>query len=430
MSPKVELAVTFFLGEFGVHKFMKKKIVMGILYLFTFGLFGIGWLVDCILALRRLLAASRHNKADAKPASQESPVRLPEKQEDAALQPQKKEKEESPHSDPTARIAYMFGMDYICGCRKKFIALDLETTGLSSITDRIIEVSAVVFENFLPTQRFTTLVNPERPIPSAATAVNGISDEDVQNAPKEAAVMHALCEFLGPEVLCGDIVVVAHNASFDILFLLSAFSRCGICATINGQDTLFMARRWNLDTTNKKLGTLAKYFSIQQEAAHRAEDDARVCGEIFSKMLQQREMEQNAKFDALAPLEQQTCKWVKKILIEADCSTELLTFASSTYLTVNCLYAVIKFKPKARRPYVLISGKAEIPAGLETAPAVKSEGEGFVRVFYQSPEELDLLREFIVERYKRVCQSAMEFLSSSDRNLKSGTESVFEQLTV
>lgn len=48
-------AVVFFLGIFGVHKFMEKKIGMGILYLFTFGLFGIGWLVDAIVALSKAI---------------------------------------------------------------------------------------------------------------------------------------------------------------------------------------------------------------------------------------------------------------------------------------------------------------------------------------------------------------------------------------
>ena len=242
--------------------------------------------------------------------------------------------------------------------------------------------------------------------------------------------MRALCEFWGAEVLRGDIVVVAHNAAFDIRFLLAALSRSGICATINYQDTLFMARRWQLDTADKKLGTLAEHFSVQQVLAHRAEEDARVCGEIFSKMLQQRESKQKERFERLSPLEQQTCTWIKRILTEADCTTELLTFACSAYLTVYCLYSVVKFKPKARRPYVLIPGECEVPAGMETAPALKSEGEGAVRLFYQTPEDLEPIRDFIVQQYNTVCKSAMDFLFRSDRNLKAGTDSVFEQLTV
>ncbi len=413
MNPLADLLITVFLGPFGIHKFLKGKTGMGILYLCTAGLFGIGWLFDCIQAARRFAIGAKHNPKPSTP-----PVPAPK-----AAAPSK-------IISPTARNLQIFSADCIAACREKFIAFDLETTGLDSYHDRIVEISAVMFENFVPTGRFSTLVNPGRPIPNSASSIHGIHDEDVKDAPDESSAIAAFCNFIGKEALCGDVVLVAHNALFDVKFLLYALSRAGIEAELSFMDTLSMARRWNLDVSNKKLGTLAQHFSIEQNAAHRAEDDACVCGRIFVKMLEQRELETRTKFESLTPLEQQTIVWVKKILTDAGCNTDLLTFSATAYLTVNCLYSVIKFKPKAKRPYVLVDKTTDLPSGEETAPAVKSEGADRVRVFYQTPEDLDCIKNTITARYCQVFESALSFVSASDKNMKAAAESIFDQITV
>lgn len=337
---------------------------------------------------------------------------------------------ELPRSDPKAQIGYVVNLDYIKQCEKKFIAFDLETTGLDPLSDRIVEISAAVFENFSVTSKFTTLVNPKRPIPANASKINGIYDRDVATAPTEAEAMRSFCSFIGQEALCGDVVLVAHNAAFDVKFLLYAFSRIGISAEICYQDTLFLSKSIALPVDNYKLCTLANHFNIKQEQAHRAEDDALVCGELFVRLLRHKRKEHESKLNALSPLEKDVCLWIKRALVESDCNTELLTFSSSAYLSVNCLYTVIKFKPKARRPYVLVSGKIQIPTALESAPATKSEGDGFVRVFFQQPSDLDPLRDFIVKRYSKVFDQAMEYLSGSNLRMKEAAKAADFQICI
>lgn len=337
---------------------------------------------------------------------------------------------EFPRSDPKGHISYIINLDYIKQCEKKFIAFDLETTGLDPSSDRIVEISAVVFENFSVTSKFTTLVNPKRPIPAKVSRINGIYDKDVATAPTESEAINSFCAFIGQETLSGEIVLVAHNAPFDVKFLLYAFSRSGIDAEICFQDTLCLSKNIALPVENYKLCTLAEYFNLKQEHAHRAEDDALVCGELFVRLLKHKQQEHESKLNALSPLEKDVCLWIKRALEEADCNTDLLTFNSSAYLAVNCLYTVIKFKPKARRPYVLVSGKIQLPTGLESAPTTKSEGDGFVRVFFQQPSDLDPLRDFIVKRYSNVFNQAMEYLSESDRRMKEAAKTADSQICI
>ena len=101
---------------------------------------------------------------------------------------------------------------------ERFIAFDVETTGLSPMNDKIIEVAAVLFENGEITQSYTSLVNPEMFVPYSATTINHITNEMVQNAPKENVVFAELVEFFG-DALKQKIAKCAHNESFDMNFL-------------------------------------------------------------------------------------------------------------------------------------------------------------------------------------------------------------------
>lgn len=334
-------------------------------------------------------------------------------------------------TNPTAHNAYIFNAEYISHCRKKFISFDLETTGLSPFLDRIVEISAITFENFSEVSSFSTLVNPGRHIPEASTQIHGISDSDVENSPSEFDAINSFCEYIGKSALDGDVVLVAHNAPFDIKFLLYAFSRCGIEADISFQDTLYMCRKADLPIFNNKLPTVAEYFKIEQQNHHHADDDAKVCGEIFIKLLSQISSNNHEKLENLTDLEKQLCYWFKQTLAESGCSTFLLTYqCSSSYFYVNCLYNAFKLKPKAKIPYLLAESDWSIPEGLTTAPAVKSEGEGKIRVFFRSPSDLDPLKPLIVERYSKLYEQAASFISSNERNAKSAASDISSQISI
>lgn len=167
--------------------------------------------------------------------------------------------------------------------KRGFVAFDFETTGLSRERDRIIEVGATRFVEGVPKERFHAFINPGFSIPFEATAVNGITDEMVANALSEREVIEALLEFVSDDVL------VAHNADFDVSFLRAATDRCGIEPEVDYVDTLNLAKCWVSGLRNYKQDTVLEYFGLHNEASHRADADAEMCGKMLVELL--REME-------------------------------------------------------------------------------------------------------------------------------------------
>lgn len=161
-----------------------------------------------------------------------------------------------------------------------FIAFDLETTGLYSELDRIIEVGAVKYINGKVDSVFSTLVDPEQTIPAMATKINGITNDMVKGKPCIQKVLEDLTPF------CQNFIMLAHNASFDFQFLQKNFKRYKIHAPNSLViDTYGMSKKIIPGLANYKLGTLVKHFNIQAEVFHRAEDDAKYCAEVFINLI-------------------------------------------------------------------------------------------------------------------------------------------------
>lgn len=162
----------------------------------------------------------------------------------------------------------------------KFIAFDLETTGTVPGADSIVEIGAVRFENFQIEAVYSTLVNPRRPIPLAASRVNGISDEMVAGKPYIENLMDSFAEF------CGDLPMVAHNASFDSQFLINDIKKFETPAPKGlVLDTLSISRKILPGLPNYKLGTLVHHLKLPTTEFHRAEADATYCGRLFIELL-------------------------------------------------------------------------------------------------------------------------------------------------
>lgn len=159
--------------------------------------------------------------------------------------------------------------------KKRYVAFDLETTGLSSADDAIVEIGAVRVEDGRITAEYQQLINPERPMPAGASAVNHITDDMLRDMPKIYEVLPAFREFIGDDVLA------AHNVRFDYSFIAQACMRNLYKAPEKVFDTMQLARYWP-EAENKKLGSLIAAAGLQNDDAHRALGDARAVAALIS----------------------------------------------------------------------------------------------------------------------------------------------------
>ena len=163
-----------------------------------------------------------------------------------------------------------------------FVVLDLETTGLSSEHDRITEVGAVRARGGEVLAELRTFVHPGLAIPAAVTAITGITDGDVAQAPSVDVVLPTVLDFLG------DSVFVAHNARFDLSFLRAAAARLGLPPLRPRViDTAVLARRLIRDEVrDMKLGTLARHLRVPYAPDHRALNDARATLHVLHALIE------------------------------------------------------------------------------------------------------------------------------------------------
>ena len=162
----------------------------------------------------------------------------------------------------------------------EFVAFDLETTGLSSQHDTIIEIGAAIMKGNEVLSTFQTFVDPERPIPQNIVELTGITDSMVAGAPKEGEAVRKFFEF------CGEgSVLVAHNASFDTEVIRSVCERNGIEYNYSHIDTLVLAQSLISGIKNYKLDTISNHFKLPKFDHHRADEDAGALAAIFEKLL-------------------------------------------------------------------------------------------------------------------------------------------------
>jgi DNA polymerase-3 subunit epsilon len=160
-----------------------------------------------------------------------------------------------------------------------YVAADVETTGLSAAAgDRICEIGLVRFLRGSAIDSFSSLVNPLRPIPPGASAVNGITDAMVACAPTFADLLPRILDFLGDDPL------VFHNAPFDLSFLrIEARLAGGAWPRNPVVDTLVLARRSGRFRSNS-LSAACRAVGIDS-TFHRAEADALAAGRLLLHLI-------------------------------------------------------------------------------------------------------------------------------------------------
>lgn len=161
---------------------------------------------------------------------------------------------------------------------KTFCVFDIETTGLNTATDKIIEIGAVRIENGRITETFSTFIDPGVPIPERITQLTTITDDDVKGAPSVEDVLPDFYKF------SYNTIMVGQNVQFDYGFVSAAGQAMNIYFDNERVDTLALGRKYLTGLTKFKLGNLTEYFGIRNKGAHRAIYDAIATAEVFLKL--------------------------------------------------------------------------------------------------------------------------------------------------
>ena len=160
-----------------------------------------------------------------------------------------------------------------------YLALDIETTGLSPERDSIIEIGAVKYKGGEEAGEFSCLINICRPLPARITELTGITDEMLSRGCGEKA---AVKEFLA---FAKDMpVLLGHNIGFDYSFIKTAAVRYGMEFERQALDTLQFAKKLHPELESRSLSALCAHYGIVQKRAHRAVDDA-VCAHRLYRAL-------------------------------------------------------------------------------------------------------------------------------------------------
>lgn len=168
-----------------------------------------------------------------------------------------------------------------CSLNGDFVVFDIETTGFSTELNRIIEIGAVKVSGGVIVDRFSEFVNPRVPIPFRITSLTSITDDMVKDAPGIEEILPKFLAFSEGSIF------VAHNASFDMSFIMKNARDLGIQRTYTYIDTVALSRKMLPNIKNYKLDTVAKELRVVLDHHHRAVDDAECTAQIFVKLLPQ-----------------------------------------------------------------------------------------------------------------------------------------------
>ena len=164
-----------------------------------------------------------------------------------------------------------------------FTAFDTETSGITPTNSRIIEIGAVRFTKDGIISKWSKLFDPDQILSPFIINLTHITQEMVDAADP---INKHIRDFLG---FLGSLIIVAHNAQFDLNFLNAECENCGLPVTKNqAVDTLQLSRILIPEAEYHKLDFLADFLGIDKGSSHRALDDAITCMELFKKCLEKK----------------------------------------------------------------------------------------------------------------------------------------------
>lgn len=159
-----------------------------------------------------------------------------------------------------------------------YVALDLETTGLSPTKDHILEIGAVKVEGKEVTGTYATFIDDGVAIPARITELTGITEAMVSGSPVLREAVEGFLAF------SEDCAILGHNILFDYSFMKRNVQNLGGSYERHGIDTLMISRACLPNLASRSLDQVAAYFGIPQEQHHRALDDALTAARIYERL--------------------------------------------------------------------------------------------------------------------------------------------------
>jgi len=263
---------------------------------------------------------------------------------------------------------------------QSIVAIDIETTGLSQERDAMIEIGAVKFKGHRVEDEWSTLVNPNRHIPEFISALTGISDVEVRNAPRFLEIAKEL------EAFVGNSPIVGHNVRFDLGFL----QRAGLFQYNEVVDTYELASVLMPTASRYNLGALGKQLGILLPATHRALDDAKVTMAAFNRLFEiarELPLEVVAEIVRLSEPLEWDAAWLFQEVIRAR-AKEGVQSKKVKKKDAGAWFDESKFPP-------LANPENPVPLDPEEIASMLEYGGPFSRYFQsfeQRPEQVDMLR--------------------------------------
>ena len=270
-----------------------------------------------------------------------------------------------------------------------FFFCDLETTGFSPETNRIIEIGAVKVQNGKIVDKFSTFVNPQVPIPFRIEQLTSINDSMVIDAPVIADILPEFMKF------CEGCVMVAHNADFDMSFIKKNCQRLDIPCKPTIVDTVALARVLLPNLNRFKLDTVAKALGVSLENHHRAVDDAGCTAEIFVKFIEMLRERGMSTLDEVNAMGTSSVQNVQKM---PTYHAIILATCDQGRTNLYKLISLAHIKYYHRRPRIPKSEFIRYRDGLLIGSACEA-GELYRAILNGRPEE-EISKQYVTERSK------------------------------
>ena len=158
-----------------------------------------------------------------------------------------------------------------------YVLVDIETTGLSPVNDEIIEIGAIKVKDCKIVDQYNELIKINRKLSPFITNLTGITDEMLNKGKLPTIALKEFIDFVDEDVIIG------HNLNFDLGFLKNKCKKY-IDYSLNNRyiDTMYLAKKLVPNSINYKLETLANYFNVSYEGAHRGLKDVEITYEVYN----------------------------------------------------------------------------------------------------------------------------------------------------